>query len=216
MPEREFSLPLLKGYKRPVMMLRGLPTLIDTGAIVPVFSPSTIPKFTKMLMKTAFHAEIVIENKSFVGFDGPVWGDVYSIPEFHIGELVYRPFEVFVPYKSKLTHPVILSATLFDGTIYTVDSVNYSFTVRLPDGFPESRQFHIRDLRGTLYPQIDSVLVMENLNLEDPETYFPLYSTPPGVTETFPNDHQREYDEWNQELSKKYGGFNPDDYVATQ
>ena len=35
---KEFSIPLKKDYERPVIELYNLSTLIDTGAIIPVFS----------------------------------------------------------------------------------------------------------------------------------------------------------------------------------
>ena len=43
---KEFSIPLKKDYQRPVIELYNLPTLIDTGSVIPVFSifPTTIEK----------------------------------------------------------------------------------------------------------------------------------------------------------------------------
>ena len=35
---REFSIPLKRKYERPIIELYKLPALIDTGAVVPVFS----------------------------------------------------------------------------------------------------------------------------------------------------------------------------------
>ena len=60
---REFSIPLKRKYERPIIELYKLPALIDTGAVVPVFSifPVIIEKF--------FDAKIILPNKFIGGFD---------------------------------------------------------------------------------------------------------------------------------------------------
>ena len=44
---KEFSIPLKKKYERPIIEIYGLSALIDTGAVIPVFSiePAIIKKF---------------------------------------------------------------------------------------------------------------------------------------------------------------------------
>lgn len=152
---KEFSIPLAKDYQRPVIELYKLPTLIDTGAVIPVFSifPSTIEKY--------FEAKLIFENESIEGFGGKERGSVYSIKNFQVGELIFNDFEVFVPREPHIKFPFLLSATLFYGMEYTFDMINGKFTVRMKDEQNFERDFKIRQLNNKLYPQIDGILIQD-------------------------------------------------------
>lgn len=152
---KEFSIPLKKDYQRPVIELYNLPTLIDTGSVIPVFSifPSTIEKY--------FETKLILENESIEGFGGKEHGSVYSIKNFKIGELIFNDFEVFVPREPRVKFPFLLSATLFYGMEYTIDTINGNFVVRMKDDQNLEREFKIRDIHGKLYPQIDGVLIQD-------------------------------------------------------
>ena len=115
---KEFTIPLKKDYQRPVIELYKLPTLIDTGSVIPVFSifPSIFEKY--------FESKLILENESIDGFGGKERGSVYSIKNFEIGELKFKDFEVFVPERPRLQFPFLLSATLFYGMDYEFDTIN--------------------------------------------------------------------------------------------
>lgn len=152
---KEFSIPLKKDYQRPVIEIYNLPTLIDTGSVIPVFSifPSIFEKY--------FETKLILENYSIEGFGGEERGSVYSIKNFEIGELTFKNFEVFVPREPRLKFPFLLSATLFYGMEYTVDTIGGNFTVRMKDEQNLERDFKIKELRGKLYPQIDGILIQD-------------------------------------------------------
>jgi len=152
---KEFSIPLKKDYQRPVIELYNLPTLIDTGSVIPVFSifPSTLEKY--------FEIELILENESIEGFGGKERGTIYSIKNFEIGNLIFRDFEVFVPIRPRVQFPFLLSATLFYGMEYTVDTINNNFVVRMKDEQKFEREFKIKELNGKLYPQIDGILIQD-------------------------------------------------------
>ena len=152
---KEFSIPLKKDYQRPVIEIYNLPTLIDTGSVIPVFSifPSIFEKY--------FETKLILENYSIEGFGGEERGSVYSIKNFEIGELTFKNFEVFVPREPHLKFPFLLSATLFYGMEYTVDTIGGNFTVRMKDEQNLERDFKIKELRGKLYPQIDGILIQD-------------------------------------------------------
>ena len=152
---KEFSIPLLSKYERPIIELYKLPTLIDTGALIPVVSifSSTIEKY--------FDIKLILPNEHISGFGGYEKGSVYSIAEFKVGELTFTDFEVFVPEEPRLKFPFLLSATLFHGMAYEVDTINQKFTVRMQDDQPLERDFKIREIRGELLPQIDGVLIQD-------------------------------------------------------
>jgi len=152
---KEFSIPLLKKYQRPVIELYNLPTLIDTGSVIPVFSifPTIFEKY--------FESKLILENESIEGFGGKERGSVYSIKNFKIGDLIFNDFEVFVPREPHLQFPFLLSATLFYGMEYTCDTINGNFIVRMKDEQNFEREFKIKDIHGKLYPQIDGVLIQD-------------------------------------------------------
>lgn len=152
---KEFSIPLLSGYHRPVIELYNLPTLIDTGSVIPVFSiyPSILEKY--------FEIKLILENESIEGFGGKERGSVYSIKNFEVGDLIFKDFEVFVPETPRLQFPFLLSATLFYGMEYTFDTINGNFIVKMKDEQKFERDFKIKELRGQLYPQIDGILIQD-------------------------------------------------------
>ena len=149
---KEFSIPLLSKYERPIIELYKLPTLIDTGALIPVVSMFPV------LLEKYFDFKIILPKEFVAGFGT---GAVYSLAEFKVGELTFTGFEVFVPEEPRLKFPFLLSATLFHGMAYEVDTINQKFTVRMQDDQPLERDFKIREIRGELLPQIDGVLIQD-------------------------------------------------------
>ena len=152
---KEFSIPLKKDYQRPVIELYKLPTLIDTGSVIPVFSifPAVFEKY--------FETKLILENETIEGFGGKERGSIYSIKNFQVGELTFKDFEVFVPREPHVKFPFLLSATLFYGMEYTFDTINGNFIVRMNDNQNFEREFNIKDIHGKLYPQIDGVLIQD-------------------------------------------------------
>ena len=65
-----------------------------------------------------------------------------------------------MPRKAKLTFPVLLSSTLFHGTSYTIDTVENRLTVDTKET-SLNREFKIVSLKGTLYPQIDGIMIQD-------------------------------------------------------
>ena len=89
---KEFSVPLLNKYERPIIELYNLPTLIDTGAVIPVASvyPSIFEKY--------FETTLIVENQFIGGIGGLERGAVYSIAEFKIGAGGKRKLICSYPY----------------------------------------------------------------------------------------------------------------------
>ena len=152
---KEFSIPLKKNYERPIIEIYNLPTLIDTGAVIPVFSilPAIFEKF--------FETKLILNDGFISGFGGDERGAVYSIKNFEIGKLIFKDFEVFVPNEPRLKFPFLLSATLFYGMDYEFDTINGNFIVRMSDEQKFERDFKLKELHGKLYPQIDGVLIQD-------------------------------------------------------
>ena len=156
------EIPMLKEYQRPIIELYDEWALIDTGAIVPVLSmrPKRIEK--------EFSGRNVKQGTQIGGLGGDSEGDVYRLPEFRIGELVYAPFEVFVPRVPLLRFPLLLSATMFYGMNYALNTMDGNFVIETGD-VPLKREFKLVSLKGGLCPQVDGILVQEgNIFLVDP------------------------------------------------
>ena len=164
---KEFSIPLMSEYLRPVIKLYGMPTLIDTGAVVPVFA--VYPYF----LEKTFAAKMILPRGHITGFGGKDYGAVYSLKNFKVGNLTFENFEVFVPDKPRLQFPFLLSASLFHGMDYEFDTINQKFTVRMEYDQPLNREFKIKDLDGQLFPQIDGVLFQDvDIELQDCQIFF--------------------------------------------
>ncbi|MBR2214778.1 MAG: hypothetical protein IJ849_03340 [Selenomonadaceae bacterium] len=163
------EIPLIKEYQRPIIELYDEWTLIDTGAIVPIISlrPKKIIK--------EFSGELKKANVQVGGLGGESNGDVYQIPEFKIGEnLVYSPFEVFVPHAPFLKFPFLLSATMFYGMNYAINTMDTQFVIETGN-MPLKREFKLISLKGGLYPQVDGVLVQDGS----------IFLVDPGIASTF-------------------------------
>ncbi len=161
---KEFSMPLKKlgANYLPIIDYHDIPTLVDTGAVIPVFS------IKPSILSNRLKAELISENKAISGFGGKATGDIYSLPKFTIGKMNFRNCEVFVPHKIILENlPIILSASMFYGTHFAFDTINGRFIVKMNDNQPYDRAFKIKEKNGILYPVVNGVLVQTfNYNVQ--------------------------------------------------
>ena len=156
------EVPLLKEYQRPIVELYNDWALIDTGAVIPVLSLH--PK----KVEESFSGKKIKDGVRIGGFGGDSDGDVYRIPEFRIGELAYSPFEAFVPHAPLLKFPLLLSATMFYGMNYAINTIEGKFVIETGN-VSLKREFKLISLKGGLYPEVDGVLVQEgSIFLVDP------------------------------------------------
>lgn len=144
---KNFSIKLLPNYQRPIIELYGMNTLLDTGAVIPTFS---LPLQT---LKNLFNAKVILENAEIKGFGGVCKGKICSLENFKVGELTFEKIEVFVPNESVTSHPFLLSASMFVGLKYVIDTINLKLTIEIPENENLTRHFFIKDLRGKLLTQ---------------------------------------------------------------
>jgi len=152
----QIKIPLLKEYKRPIIELYDNWAMIDTGAVIPVLSMH--PK----KVQQEFSGKMIKEGLPIGGIGGESTGDVYRLPEFRVGGLIYSPFEVFVPRQPLMKFPILLSATMFYGMDYTVKNSTGEFVIDTGDVSDTHKiEFRLLTLKGGLYPQIDGVLIQD-------------------------------------------------------
>ena len=150
----EVVLPLLKDYERPVIEAgtHSLMALIDTGAMIPMLNLSGKE------VETAFSGEKVMEKVFCFDIYGGHRGDIYRLPEFDIGGIVFAPFDIFVPEHRVLNFWMLISGSMFYNYRYSIDMHKRNFTIDMPE---DRRQidFRIKMLSDRLYPQVDGEVI---------------------------------------------------------
>ncbi len=162
----QFSLPLSENYMRPIVKVNNIDTIIDTGAMIPVFS------LPEEVVKLAFKAELKKSGVSFGGFGGECHGCVYEIEKLEVGKITYKPFQFFIPYNPVTRHPFLLSASMFYGLDYEFDTIHGEFIVRADKEEDFQRSFLLKDIKGSLYAQIDDILLQDDeYNMKEADNY---------------------------------------------
>lgn len=152
---------LLEGESCPIASIRlvgsnlKLIALIDTGASLPVWVGSR-----EILLLLG--AKPSGDEGSFTGFGGSTKGIIYEIPAFNIGELTYPNMPIVLQddftvkrvingrlVETKPIYNIVLSASLFYGMIYEVDTINSKFKITIPDN-NMVRRTHIKSVNGEL------------------------------------------------------------------
>lgn len=139
---KQYSLNLDKKYKRPVILLgNGLTALLDTGAYIPVWTDE------ENILISDMGAELVKENVPMSGFGGYTYGNLYRV-SLNIGGIIYPNMHIIANNDIKATFNLILSATMFDGLIYQIDTVNHVLNVDVPDNESNIRNLRIENKDG--------------------------------------------------------------------
>ena len=124
-------------YIRPFIKLEHTyNALIDTGADMPV---CYLDK--EILTSAPLNAKPILSDQQIKAVGRKkVKGDVYVIPLFVMGDLMYPYLPVFVPDISEsddedegITH-FIIAASMLHGLCYEYDTPNNAFTITVPDG----------------------------------------------------------------------------------
>ena len=149
------EIPTLEKYQRPIIRLYKQRALIDTGAVIPMLS------FEPEELQERFAVKLILDNQFIGGIGGQSMGSVYRLEEFKVGDIVYAPFDAFVPRDPILKYPILLSAPMFNGMFYGFDTTENKFIIETKNA-PLKRTFYLRELNGQLYPQIDDVLVQDS------------------------------------------------------
>ena len=157
---KKFVLPLDKKNQRPVTKLYGVNTIVDTGAVIPTFS---IPTY---ILERTFHGEKILDNATIGGFGGKSTGCIYALKNFKVGDMVFEHLEVFVPDNPVTKYPFLLSATMFYGTDYDINTITGEMTVNIPYNMSLNKDFRIQELNGELYVQVDGILLQDSVECD--------------------------------------------------
>lgn len=120
----QLTIPLDQYARRPIARLdwfHDCRALIDTGALFPVWT-----KNEALLLRLG--ARLIRKNVAFSGFGGKTCGSLYRV-NFSLYGLQYPNMPIVAKPTNDLNCHLILSATMFDQMIYTIDTINKCFTI---------------------------------------------------------------------------------------
>ena len=143
---KQFTLELNEDLQRPIIMLKkpvSLDAMLDTGALFPIWVGSEVHL-------REIGGEFAAKDIPFGGFGGMTKGNLYHLPNFCIGDLIYPSLPVLVSPR-KLPCQLLLSATMFSRLIYEIDDHNHRFNVTIPDRESHIRKLVIEDRNGKLH-----------------------------------------------------------------
>ena len=139
---KQFTLKLDKNRQRPVVLLsNGLTALLDTGAYIPVWTDM------EDILVSDMDAELIKENVPLSGFGGSTYGNLYKV-SIDIGGIFYPNMHIIANNDINASFNLILSATMFDGLIYQIDTVNHVLNIDVPDHESSIRNLRIENKHG--------------------------------------------------------------------
>ena len=139
---KQFTLKLDKNRQRPVVLLsNGLTALLDTGAYIPVWTD------VEDILVSDMGAELIKENVPLSGFGGSTYGNLYKV-SIDIGGIFYPNMHIIANNDINAPFNLILSATMFDGLIYQIDTINHVLNIDIPDHESSIRNLRIENKHG--------------------------------------------------------------------
>ncbi|MBR2216444.1 MAG: retropepsin-like domain-containing protein [Selenomonadaceae bacterium] len=143
---KQFTLELSAVAQRPIAILNQpnvVNAMLDTGALFPIWVDDE--KWLCKLGGTFERADV-----PFGGFGGMTKGNLYRIPNFCVGQLVFPQFPVIASPR-KLPCQILLSATMFSNLIYEIDDKNHRLNFTIPDEESLIRPLNVRIENGRLH-----------------------------------------------------------------
>ena len=142
---KQFTLYLNRNAQRPIVILKQpfpLNAMLDTGSLFPVWVDTE-----KELHGIGGTFER--SNVPFGGFGGMTTGDLYRIPTFCVGDLVFPHFPVILSPRD-LPCQILLSATMFSRLVYEIDDKNHLLNFSVPEDESLVRPLNVRIENGRL------------------------------------------------------------------
>ena len=111
------------------MLVSDSRALIDTGALFPVWNKSEDTLVKKL------GAELIRRDVTFKGFGGETQGNLNRV-NFILNNLHYINMPIIANRIQGANWSMLLSATMFDGMIYEIDTVNKKLNIDVKDNQP--------------------------------------------------------------------------------
>lgn len=147
---KQYTLRLDSTRKRPVVILNnGLTALFDTGAYIPVWTDD------EDILVSGLGARLIQRDVPLSGFGGCTCGNLYSVM-IDVGGILYPNMHIIANNEINATFNLILSATMFDGLIYQIDTVNHVLNIEVPDRESNIRNLRVVNAEGRLFVLCDA------------------------------------------------------------
>ena len=128
----QITLQLDEKARRPIASLNwfhGCRALIDTGALFPIWNKS------EELLVKKLGAVLIKRDIKFSGFGGETQGNLYRV-HFEMNGLHYLDMPIISSRLKEVNWNMILSATMFDGMTYEIDTINKQLNMNIKDNQP--------------------------------------------------------------------------------
>ena len=143
---KQFTLKLSKDAQRPIVILSTpfrLDAMLDTGATFPIWTAAED-------MIADVGGKLKAHDIPFGGFGGMTKGNLYEIPNFCVGDLIFPSLPVIVSPRN-LPCQMLLSATMFSRLIYEIDDRHHQFNVTIPEQESTVRNLTVKEDNGRLH-----------------------------------------------------------------
>ncbi len=141
---KEFILNLDVTQQRPVVALKNLTALLDTGAYIPVWTDD------EDILISGLGAKLLKKNIPFTGFGGITYGNLYQVT-LEVGELIFPNMHIVANNELNTSYNLILSATMFEGLIYEINTYTHVLKVTTINDSDFVRNLRIIDRNGKLH-----------------------------------------------------------------
>ena len=142
---KQFTLRLDATQQRPVVLLKNtLTALLDTGAYIPIWTDD------EDILVSALGGKLIKKNVPFTGFGGTAYGNLYQIT-LEIGDLIFPNMHIVANSELNTSYNLILSATMFDGLVYEIDTKTHRLNVSVPDEESLVRNLRVIDSNGSIH-----------------------------------------------------------------
>lgn len=124
----EIIVNLDKNSRRPIAEIDwfdGCLAMVDTGALFPIWT-STDDALIEL------GAKLQMKDVSFGGFGGRTQGNLYRV-NFKLNNIIYVDMPIIAKEMNDLSCHMIISATMFEKMIYTIDDIDKKLEIRIPD-----------------------------------------------------------------------------------
>lgn len=128
----QITIQLDNEARRPIAKIdwfNGCRALIDTGALFPIWNDDG------KRLEEGFGATCEKKDVTFGGFGGNAKGDVYRV-NFELNGIHYINMPIIANKLERTNWNMILSATMFDGMIYEIDTINKKLNIDVKDNQP--------------------------------------------------------------------------------
>lgn len=118
--------------------------LLDTGAYIPIWTDE------EDILVSVLGGKLIKKDVPFTGFGGTACGNLYQLT-LEIGNLVFPNMHIVANSELNTSYNLILSATMFDGLVYEIDTKTHRLNVSIPDDEMLVRNLRILDSNGSIH-----------------------------------------------------------------